>query len=152
MKIIKWCLFMAYTSLVLYVVFFSRRRHGLVWHDDYVNLIPVVNTVAAFHATVIHGWWNFLVNLLGNIVLFVPFSCFMINLFNISSNAVIVALGFCLSVLIEFAQYFWQIGIPDIDDVLLNTAGTVIGVLLWRMLLKVRVVGRSGFSHGQWNR
>jgi glycopeptide antibiotics resistance protein len=128
-------------------VFFSRRRAGLIWHDDIVNLIPLTRTISAFQETDVQGWQNFLSNLFGNIMLFVPLPVFMISLFNITRKRLIMLIGISVSVLIEVSQYFWRIGVPDIDDVLLNATGVIIGIVFWKLLIKSEIVKGNTYSH-----
>ena len=64
-----------------------------------------------------------------NIILFVPFSMF----FYLATSRLILTfvLSFFLSVGIEVLQYILPIGrISNVDDVILNTAGAVIGIII----------------------
>lgn len=77
-----------------------------------------------------------LVNLTGNIALFIPFGIFMALL---SSNRQITWFGvmlrsFGLSAMLECAQGLFSIGTFDVDDLLLNTLGGVLGYCLFRLL------------------
>jgi glycopeptide antibiotics resistance protein len=130
MKFLKWCLFLLYTLALVYIVFFARRRKLLVWHDGLVNLVPLVGTIQSFRAPQT-GNWNFMSNLFGNILLFVPYSFFMESLFRISNRQLVVLIGLFISISIEYAQYIWHIGVPDIDDVILNVVGVIAGVLIY---------------------
>lgn len=67
--------------------------------------------------------------LLGNIVMFMPLGFFPKLLFRKWSWWKGLALGFCASVSIELAQLFTARS-TDIDDVILNTTGAVLGWLL----------------------
>ncbi|WP_052421293.1 VanZ family protein [Paenibacillus sp. FSL R7-0273] len=76
-----------------------------------------------------------LVNLVGNIALFIPFGIFIALL---SSNRKITWFGvmlrsFGLSAVLECAQGLFSIGTFDVDDLLLNTLGGVIGYGLFRL-------------------
>ncbi|OUJ73882.1 VanZ family protein [Hymenobacter crusticola] len=134
MRVVKWVWFVLYVAALSYIVFFARRRNVLIWHDDLVNLIPVKSTVESFQSGVT-GYWNFFSNLFGNVLLFVPLPFFLIRLFRFNSTYAIILAGISISVLIELAQFSWQIGVPDIDDVLLNTLGVMLGLFLYKRLL-----------------
>ncbi|CAM4480685.1 VanZ family protein [Paenibacillus typhae] len=76
-----------------------------------------------------------LVNLTGNIALFIPFGIFMALL---SSNRQISWFGvmlrsFGVSAVLECAQGLFSIGTFDVDDLLLNTFGGVLGYCLFRL-------------------
>ncbi|MFU7591694.1 VanZ family protein, partial [Priestia sp. RMT2NF4] len=80
--------------------------------------------------------WNSvsLLNLTANVMLFLPLGFFVAFIWRkYHSIKKIIILGLSVTCLVEFIQYF--IGrSSDIDDVLLNTFGTVIGYVLLLMI------------------
>lgn len=46
----------------------------------------------------------------------------------------IVIFGLCTSLSIELIQLLFMIGVCDIDDIILNTFGALLGVCLWKMV------------------
>jgi len=70
---------------------------------------------------------------LGNIVTFIPvgFFSFFLSEQKKKGEAVIVTVanGLILSVLIEFSQWAFGVGISEIDDLILNTSGVLLGAL-----------------------
>ncbi len=48
------------------------------------------------------------------------------------SIGMIAVFGFLLSLAIEFSQYMFGTGYSELDDLLLNTVGTLIGFLIYR--------------------
>ena len=74
-----------------------------------------------------------LFNLLGNIVMFVPFGFFAALLFRGWTWRRAATVGFAVTVTIEC----WQIAVGrffDIDDIILNTLGVLCGYWLWLLL------------------
>ncbi|MGO4886502.1 VanZ family protein [Anaerobacillus sp. MEB173] len=68
--------------------------------------------------------------LLGNVVLFIPFGFLLplvVRKLKFSIIKVTFA-GMCVSILIESAQFLFTYRVSNIDDVILNTVGTFIGV------------------------
>ena len=47
----------------------------------------------------------------------------------------IILIGFVISLFIEFCQLFISRG-TDIDDLILNTLGTIVGLLIYKLLSK----------------
>jgi len=135
MKLLKWFLLALYITGVVYVVFLAKRRQALVWHDDLVNVIPLKKTVEAYLSSTT-GTWNFFSNLYGNVLLFIPLPFFLMSIFRIYNRTAIIFTGLFISVLIELVQYAWRIGVPDIDDVLLNVMGVWLGIYLWKNIVK----------------
>ena len=76
-----------------------------------------------------------LMNLLGNILLFVPFG-FLVPLFWRKEEhhpLIIILMGCLFSAVVEVIQLQTGLGSCDVDDVILNTLGTVLGYLLFRL-------------------
>lgn len=76
----------------------------------------------------------FLINVLGNVVMFVPFGVFIPLLWKAPSKKT-VWIGFFISLFIESCQLFLP-RTTDVDDLILNTVGTWLGVLLFGALQK----------------
>ncbi|MCA0989352.1 VanZ family protein [Guptibacillus algicola] len=83
------------------------------------------------------SYWLILKNIIGNILLFMPLG-FLVPLVHrrCRSLFVIAMIGFTISTMIELLQYFAAQRIFDIDDILLNGLGAVVGygvygVCLW---------------------
>jgi glycopeptide antibiotics resistance protein len=65
-------------------------------------------------------------------LLFIPFSFILIMIFRITNARVVIGLAFLTSVALEIAQYVFRLGVADVDDVILNTTGAIIGFYLCR--------------------
>jgi len=73
------------------------------------------------------------VNLLGNIILFIPLGIFLPNLWNRLHNlwkVLLVTAGIIL--LVETVQVLTLLGRCDIDDLILNLLGAAIGYGIWK--------------------
>lgn len=135
-KAVIWLLMLVYTALLVYIVFFARRRSALVWSPYIVNLVPVINTIRDHRYIVDIGWWNYWDNIFGNIALFMPLPTLVAGTTGLRSRRWLLATGVVVSVLIEVTQYMWRIGVPDIDDVILNGTGALLGVVLWELVFR----------------
>ena len=101
-----------------------------------INLIPFRTVAESCRESFVNGVRSyFYINLLGNIVMFAPFGFLVPLLWNASTGKVILS-GCLASVLIEVCQLFLPRS-TDIDDVILNTAGTVVGVLLYGLFRRI---------------
>lgn len=140
MRAFKTALFSIYLCLVTYIVFFARRRHGIVWSEEYLNLVPIRRLVENYASPDVKRW-DFYSNLIGNVFLFVPLPIFVQELFPVQIKNLFL-LGFFTSVLIEIVQYLFRIGVADVDDVLLNTLGTVVGIVAWSTIHRILVQSR----------
>ncbi|MBQ1252286.1 MAG: VanZ family protein [Firmicutes bacterium] len=66
---------------------------------------------------------------------FIPFGTYLSMLCINGKKAVF--LGFIFSFALEFTQYIFHLGSFDITDLIMNTAGTAVGVLIYFLLRKV---------------
>lgn len=105
-----------------------------------VNVIPFRTIMNYFHANDYVSNWDSvsLVNLLGNVFVFSPIGIFIPMLWKRMSSIVkITFIGLGVTCFIEAFQYF--IGrSTDIDDIILNTIGVVIGYgvfLVWKVFV-----------------
>ncbi len=74
-------------------------------------------------------------NVLGNVILFIPMGVlFPLLFFKVRFFLLTLLLGFVLSLFIETAQYLFAARIFDIDDILLNVTGALIGHVLFSMV------------------
>lgn len=104
-----------------------------------VNLVPL-NTIALQVSALLADWDAVsLLNLTGNVFLFSPIGFFLPLIWRRwQSFYRIASVGFGTTCFIEFVQYF--IGrSSDIDDILLNTIGVLVGY--WAFVLLKRIGG-----------
>lgn len=78
-------------------------------------------------------------NLVGNVAVFIPFGFLFPYVFKRGRNFFIMFLNVFLFVLgIEVFQLFSAFGAFDVDDILLNCAGAVIGYICYILFEKIR--------------
>ena len=100
-----------------------------------LNLIPF-QTFQEFGTMILNG--NFsrgFINLMGNILIFAPLGWFLPLLFHRYRKwKSVLFTGFLTSCFLECCQYFLYLGSADIDDVILNTSGVILGFLCFQWL------------------
>lgn len=74
-------------------------------------------------------------NILGNIAIFIPFGL-LLPIVQKDMSKKIILYGLITSALIEIIQYVFALESSDIDDLTLNTLGTIIGYLLYKIIHK----------------
>lgn len=77
-------------------------------------------------------------NLLGNIIPFIPFGYFIpIYIYKYKKSFFCVIFSFILlCITIETIQYIFSIGFFDIDDIILNLIGLILGYLIFKIIKK----------------
>lgn len=95
-----------------------------------VNIIPF-KEIFRYEA----GTYLFYKNILGNVLLFLPFGFFVGYFIKVKNVSVMLLLTFIVSLSIETIQL--SIGrVFDVDDVILNVLGGLIGFILYKVLNK----------------
>lgn len=108
---------------------YMYREHGLL---GIINIVPIKETINTFmHSET--GMRNSLRNLIGNILVFMPLGFFIPLLFDKFNNLKKVLKVGCLSSLaIELSQLFVGSNVCDIDDVIYNTLGALVGFICYK--------------------
>jgi glycopeptide antibiotics resistance protein len=78
-------------------------------------------------------------NIAANTVCFIPFG-FMLPLISLKRTGVLMTTlwGMLFSVVIEFLQYAFNLGLFDVDDIILNTIGVLLGYIFIYIIWKIR--------------
>lgn len=134
-KLFLWVCFIAYLLLLGYLVFLSSYM-GREGHDTYrYNLIFLQEIGRFYYYGIRTGEWDlFLLNVCGNVAVFMPIGAFLPKLAKRCRNIFLTTLlSFELTWSIEIVQLVTKVGSFDVDDIFLNTLGGIIGYLLYMM-------------------
>lgn len=133
-KVLGVALFVCYLIALIYFLFFAEG-YGRVSDAEAVyhyNLIPFQEIQRFWKYRDVVGSFAMFTNLAGNIVGFMPLGFILPVLSKrFRSGVFIVFLGFLLSLLVESLQLVTRLGIFDVDDLILNTLGTMFGYLVF---------------------
>ena len=142
-RVLLRLLFLVYAAVMLWLLFGQRiGDDGVTIHlntsGENLNLVPL--------KTVKHYIWllqnstnrallrHAVINLVGNVVLFIPLGWFLpYNWEKFRSIFRVFFLVLLMIVLVEITQYFTLLGSCDIDDLLLNLFGALVGYCLWKI-------------------
>lgn len=124
--------FVMYIVYLVYLTLFSTY-YGRDYFHRSLNLIPF-RTLAEY----LHSTYNFsiiLTNLVGNIAAFIPMGLLLpVVLKRIDRFKRVIFIILISTVAIEITQYILGVGTTDIDDVILNTLGGMLGFCLYSFL------------------
>lgn len=148
---LKWTFFIIYLCILFYVVFFAESMGRAETASGYkYNFHPFSE---------IERYWVYLghtdilgkmaaLNIIGNIIAFVPFGLFLPwltkNNFRFIST---FFYSFTLSLIIESVQLIFRVGCFDVDDLILNTMGGIIGYILYIIMKNVNLLIRKSSKH-----
>ena len=128
-------LFVMYLFLLFYLLFFSKT-YGRTMDSGYrYNLEPFKEIKRFLGNRDSLGSHSVVINLLGNIVAFAPFGFFLPILCKAGKNIVsCVLLTGLFSLLVETIQLISKVGAFDVDDILLNAMGGLVGFLCYAVI------------------
>jgi glycopeptide antibiotics resistance protein len=133
-KVFCAIVFVVYVAVLVYLCFFWERVRTPAEYYQY-NLVPfrvIRNYIASWN------WqphWVFYSNVIGNILVFMPFGALVPYLFAKFDRwyiLFIAALSFSLA--IETVQLITKFGTFDVDDLFLNTLGGMLGFFAYRII------------------
>ena len=134
--------FLLYSALMLWLLF-GRIPNSIgqpfgAYFWSHINLVPF-RTIRRFSRLLVPPVRRVFLrmainNLLGNILMFVPLGYFLPRLFVGLRRLWRTALASCIIMsLVEILQLLLMVGTCDIDDLILNTLGSVLGYGVFRI-------------------
>lgn len=139
-------LFVVYLAMLCYFLFFAeslgRNFSERTYHYN-LKLFKEIKRFWVHRASL--GAWSVGLNLIGNVVAFLPMGAFL-PLLSVRCQRLLpdILLCFEFSLLVEFVQLIGKVGSFDVDDILLNTLGGILGYAIYGLFLK-----RARCSTGQ---
>jgi glycopeptide antibiotics resistance protein len=126
-------LFYLYIILLSYFLFFSERYGRSCVVEGYrynLQLFKEIERFIEYREQL--GLESFVVNILGNILAFAPFG-YLLPLIHKRYRGFfkILFLSLLFSLTVEAIQLYLKVGIFDVDDLVLNTAGGLLGYLIF---------------------
>lgn len=125
-------LFVAYVGFVIWFLIFSDwyGRTGEMQEYHYnLELFKEIKRFWDYREQV--GYFAMFTNLFGNVIIFMPFGFFLPMASRYRSSISTLFASFGLSLCVEVFQFITKVGSFDVDDLLLNTIGGVIGHMLF---------------------
>ncbi|WP_455662520.1 VanZ family protein [Pradoshia sp.] len=125
-----------YLLLMCYLLFFGYYRQDIRVHDYNVTPFETIKMYIVYMDYFsFHVWF---INLFGNIIAFMPLGLLLPLLSDRWKGAFrITILSFFVSLTVETIQLTFHVGRFDVDDMLLNTIGGLLGYVLLQILQSV---------------
>lgn len=132
-------LFVLYIIFVFYFLLISEIYGRIDRMQEYHYNLVLFREIKRF--------WNYreqlgmfatATNLLGNVLIFLPFGFFMAMASRYRSFLSTLIYSFALSLTIELSQLFMKVGCFDVDDLLLNTIGGILGFITFLICNVIR--------------
>lgn len=115
--------------------------HYFVLHPDFLRSFwDELNSGAALRRW--SYWEDVTINIVGFIPVGIVFTAYLATVQNVRNAKLLVVIsGFCLSLMIEVLQRFLPTRNSGMTDLVTNTMGTVIGIVLFRLVSFQRLLG-----------
>ncbi len=138
-RILGKVLFVIYIGFLFYFLLLSDWYGRADVRIEYSYNLELFKEIKRFweHRDVL-GPYVVFSNLVGNVLIFLPFGFFLPMASKFRSFIAAVSYSFLLSLLIECIQLVTKIGSFDVDDLFLNTLGGAIGYVVFVICCKVR--------------
>ncbi|WFD10597.1 VanZ family protein [Tepidibacter hydrothermalis] len=114
------------------------KEAGWVMQKDTItNIIPfktITMYIVDFNHYNFDIWFN---NIFGNMIVFMPFGFLLPFICNKGRSFVQnIKISFLVSSGVELLQFIFELGICDVDDIILNVIGSTIGFCLYKLFIK----------------
>ena len=129
-----WVCFLAYLLLLSYVLFFSELFGRTDSSQEYRYNLILFQEINRYYGIGERtgSWLLFILNVCGNVAVFIPLGLFSPVLFKQCKNMFfMVLLSMEISLFVEVTQLITRVGSFDVDDILLNAIGGLCGYLCY---------------------
>lgn len=133
--VINWVIFFVYLVFLTYFLFFAELMGRTQVQDGYsYNLVlfkEIKRFIKYYHLL---GFKAVFLNLAGNVIGFIPFGFMLPRISErVRTWYLTLLLSFAFSLMVETVQLIWHVGSFDVDDLLLNTIGGVLGYVAYQI-------------------
>lgn len=136
---IAWVLFIIYMVALVYFLFFSEQM-GRIPSDEYKYSLRPLKEIRRYLTYIDQlGLWYVFLNLAGNVMAFVPFGFVLPVITRYRKFYQVFFLSMEFSLIVEIIQLVSKVGSFDVDDILLNTLGGVLGYVAYQIVYHVFV-------------
>ena len=137
--VLLWIFAIAWLCAVVYYGFLIRQpgEHGGMNTEPFWEIKRAVRLLGP---TIFSGFRiasrTVFMDIVLNILLFVPFGMMLPVLFLRLPRILVVPLGLLCSLCIEAIQYLTRLGMADVDDLINNTIGALLGFLIYLLFIR----------------
>lgn len=133
-KEIIYLIFIIYLVALIYFLFFSEKLgRGNLSNNIGINLKPFNEIKRYMNNKSQIGDITSILNIYGNVFLFIPYGIMMPLMQKKRKIIKTTFYTMIFSIIIEFLQYIFKVGIFDIDDIILNTIGGFLGYIIYKI-------------------
>jgi glycopeptide antibiotics resistance protein len=149
---ITWSMFLLYLIFLFKVILFKYThtlsdvieqirsqfhwgimKRSIFYSSNFIPFSTIINYI--FNND---NWRIGYINIVGNIFLFIPFGLIIsLMKYKSNTNSRIFLYAFILSLSLEFIQLIFGLGQFDVDDLILNSLGAIIGLTIINIIARI---------------
>lgn len=126
-KLVPTTFFIAYLALLLKLIVFKHSSNAALMGENFIPLATIDMYLSGKPS-----WAMAIQNLVGNIILFMPLGLLLPIMYQRITWAHVFIAGIALSLALETLQLMLRIGSFDVDDIILNVFGVLLGLAVVR--------------------
>ncbi|WP_138753790.1 VanZ family protein [Paenibacillus sinopodophylli] len=125
---------LGYALVMCWLLFYRNRYFGEGYSYNLVPFYTIKKYIIYYDRFHFDTWFK---NLFGNIVLFIPIGIFLPLLHKKYGRIfVLTAASILLITIVELSQMITRVGSFDVDDIILNTFGALLGLLMLKLIVR----------------
>lgn len=138
--VLGWILLVVYLLTLSYFVFFSEYYGRTSGNSEYRYNLHLFREIKRFYEYRYElGFETVIINLVGNVLVFMPLGIILPVIQKRKASFLRIFLtSFSFSLVIETLQLLFRVGTFDVDDLLLNTLGGILGYGIYSLWKKVK--------------
>jgi len=149
-RYIGWLLFILYAAILIKLILIKKpiekyhepTERGIKRNFKKANYIPF-HTIG-FYLSGKSKLKYALENLIGNIIIFIPLAIFVpLLLKNFTGIRKVILITFFIRLAFEIIQLFTLFGSFDVDDLILNSLGGIIGYMIFIVIYNLFVINKK---------
>ena len=118
-----------YGLLLIWIILFKMSSFSAISELDHIRSI---NLIPFYYDREVSSHFS---EVFENVILFIPMGIYLMIIIKRAGYPILF--GACFSLALEISQYIFGIGASDITDLITNTTGTALGVLIYLSLLRL---------------
>ncbi len=142
-RIIVFVVLLVYIAIIVKVLVFKNginfNSHGAINVEPFYTIKNYTLAMKNSNISV----KDYLYNIIGNIIIFIPFGIVLPYIMFGMKRLNTLFVGFLFVLLIEGVQFIASLGVFDIDDIILNVTGVMIGIIIYSLAIRIR--GDNGY-------
>jgi glycopeptide antibiotics resistance protein len=135
---------LVYVIILFYALFFKtvNIRAGM----NGVNLVPFSTIMPYIKKAITNLNGPAIMNILANIFLFIPLGFYVEVMLKKRKMIIKIMIILLIPIIVELIQFVWSLGICDVDDVILNAIGGLLGILVFKVVEKLYCIVKKDDS------